>query len=514
MKKFLTLIATIIILSLTLTGCTSNVTPLSNVGGPVKSGNGTFAVEKGDYVYFVNGMGVLTESNKMGDVLKGALVRVKTSDIGTANANVETVIPKFAHTASATNGVFIYGDTVYHASPYDEKDKTSTVRSDYTDFRSFDLTTAKSNRITYENDTVNSYKFIDSGNGVFLAYEASETIDGKSTNVFKVFNASNGNQVYSVSGYSQLFMAEDNSAKVYFVKLAYSNELEADEAFSEVYSYTMGATDAELVYSGCGTNGLTRDGRGNDASYKAKILPYSDISGATVSLIKNTGKLLVFKVSGIDTNYPTVYYYGVELVDNQGALKSIAVSDLVELGKSDAFIDVALTSTSYFKSLSEVYYIENTTYLKGLVKFNYNNLNKADHGRTLITSEASGYNVSMVDGDYMYLCSTDGFYNRIKLDGSESKLTKITPVAAKGTTDWFAPRVINGKFLCVYSSEIFYKYVYAVDLASVNEDFIEKYEKLDRTKVTELKNTLLGKMTDADKNAFTAKLDTDYPEEE
>ena len=75
----------------------------------------------------------------MGEVEKGALVRVKTSDIGTKNANVEPVIPKLATTGSATNGVFIYGDNVYYASPYDEKDKTGTVRSDYVDFRSFNL---------------------------------------------------------------------------------------------------------------------------------------------------------------------------------------------------------------------------------------------------------------------------------------------------------------------------------------------------------------------------------------
>lgn len=520
MKKFLTLITAIIILTLALSGCSTSVKPLANVEGDVvKSTNGTFAVEKGNYVYFVNGVGDMKGNNEMGEVEKGALVRVKTSEIGKTSQTIETVIPKLVTTASATNGVFIYGNTVYYASPYDEKDKTSTVRNDYTDFRSFDLTTAKSNRITYENDTVNSYRFIESGSDVFLVYETNETVDGTATNVFKVFNAKTGAEVYSVNGYSQIFVADDNSKNVFFVKLAHSDELDEDEAFSEVYLYTVGSTSHSLVYSGCGTNGLTRDGRGKDANYKSKILPYSDISGVTVSLIKNTGSVLVFKVTGIDTNYPTVYYYGVNLVDGSGALKqTYAISDLIELGKSDAFIDAALTSNSYFKSLSEVYYVENSTYLKGLVKFDYNNLNKADHGRTLLTSDANGYNISMVDGGYIYLVSTDGFYYRIKLDGSETSLRKINAVAAKGVTDWHKPRVINGNFVCVYSSEIFYNYVYSVDMTDIDKDSyeekLEDYESLDREKVETIKGTLLGKMTQTDEDAYQTKLDNDYPEED
>ena len=116
MKKLLLLLVAILTMSFALSGCSEKVAPLSNVGGDVKSGNGTFAVEKGDYVYFVNGVGDMTASNKMGDVEKGALVRVKTADIGKEGATVETVIPKFVNTGSAVSGIYIYGDVVYYAT--------------------------------------------------------------------------------------------------------------------------------------------------------------------------------------------------------------------------------------------------------------------------------------------------------------------------------------------------------------------------------------------------------------
>ena len=88
------------------TGCGDSVKPLANVGGEVvASSNGTFAVEKGDYVYFINGQEAVTVENEFGNVQKASLVRIKTSDLAKhkydienvddfAPATIETVIPK------------------------------------------------------------------------------------------------------------------------------------------------------------------------------------------------------------------------------------------------------------------------------------------------------------------------------------------------------------------------------------------------------------------------------------
>ncbi len=507
MKKLLLLLIALFTISFTLSGCSENVTPLSNVGGEVKSGNGTFAVEKGDYLYFVNGIGDMTASNKMGDVCKGALVRVKTSEIGKETANVETVIPKFVNTSSAVSGVFIYGDVVYYATPYDGKDKTGKVRTDYTEFRTFDLTTGKSTEILYETKAVNKYKYFNSSNGVILAYDYTETVDGNEVKGFNAYNV-NGNKIFSVDGYGELLMADDNSNKVFYTKTAYSQELEQDENFTEVYMYTAGNTSAEVVFSGCGENAKTRDGRSDDA-YKAKILKYSDLSGVKVTLIKNTGKILVMKVASNDANLST-YYFGLNIEDG------VTVSALKELGISNTYLDAAITMNSYYESLNEIYYVENSDNLKGLVKFNYENLSDVYHGRTQICDDASGYNIAFEQDDYLYLSGTESDYYRIKLGSKELK--KINSVGAKTTTEWFAPRVIGNKFICAYSNSLFQDYLFVVDVTNVDsedyETYLEKYSELDREKVLELNKTMLGKKTDSDKSSFETALDSTYPEED
>ena len=178
MKKFIALIiAVATIFCFSLTGC-SKVKPLSDVSGNVESGNGTFIVEKGNYLYFVNGIGDFEVANKMGDAVKGALLRIKKSDLANPSEDkVETVIPKLVTTSSATDGIFIYGDTVYYGTAFDEKDKKGTVRKDYTDFLRFDLKTAKSTRITYESNKVTDYTFVERNGKVYLAYVSTETVD-------------------------------------------------------------------------------------------------------------------------------------------------------------------------------------------------------------------------------------------------------------------------------------------------------------------------------------------------
>ncbi len=511
MKKLLILLIAVLTMSFCLTGCNDKkVEPLSNVEGAVTAGNGSFAVEKGEYLYFINGIGASTDSNNMGDVTKGALYRVKTSAIGESDSKVEVVIPKLMTTSSADNGVFIYGDTVYYASPYSEKDKTGTVRSDYTEFRYFDLKSANSKSICYETNAVNNYVFVQNGNNVYVAYEYTVKVDDADKKIFKVVNAK-GEEVYKVENYTSLAIASDNSGKVFFVKKAFSKDLDQDEAFSEVYSYVVGGNE-ELVFSGCGTNGLTRDKatRDNDA-YKAKILKYSDISGVTVTLIKNTGSILIMKVTGVDSVYSGSYYFGLNINDG------ISVNNLKEMGRSDTYIDNALTVNAYYKSLSEIYYVENTDYLKGLVKFDYNKLSDATHGRELICNDASSMNIAFVEGNDIYLVSS-GVYYRYNLVAEGAKLRKINGVNAKSITDWLMPRVVGEKFLCVLSDDIFGNYVYSIDMKDIEsedyEDKLEELSELDREEVLKINGTLVGKKTEGDKSAFSEELDSTYSEDD
>ena len=55
-----------------------------DAAAPVSS-NGGFAVEKGDYIYFINGQEDYTASNVYGEVVKAALMRVSKADLAAGN---------------------------------------------------------------------------------------------------------------------------------------------------------------------------------------------------------------------------------------------------------------------------------------------------------------------------------------------------------------------------------------------------------------------------------------------
>ena len=58
--------------------------------------NGGFVVEKGDYVYFINGEESYTATNEFGDVVKGALMRIKKADLNDGKYDsVQTVVPLY-----------------------------------------------------------------------------------------------------------------------------------------------------------------------------------------------------------------------------------------------------------------------------------------------------------------------------------------------------------------------------------------------------------------------------------
>ena len=521
MKKIIALIiAVATVFCFSLTGC-SKVKPLSNVEGEVKSGNGTFIVEKGDYLYFVNGVGDFEVTNKMGDALKGALVRIKKSDLANPSEDkVETVIPKLVTTSSATDGIFIYGDTVYFGTAFDEKDKAGTVRKDYTDFLRFDLKTAKSTRITYESNKVTDYTFVESNGKVYLAYVSTETVDEVETKTLKAFDAAEGKSVFEKE-VASVMLPTEISPYAFYVNKAHSEDLDADEVYDELYRYEIGAEDSELMLSGVGSVAMNRDD--NDKISKDKCVVDNEgvlesISGVTFTLIKNDGKALVFKSTDTDPqNSISKYYYAPLEVETDGIRGKVEnFSDRINLGVSSTWLDSAIATKSYYKSATEIYYIETSTYVDHLVKFDYREVNSPNHGRTILTDTVKGMTLTFVEGDYMCFSeSGTGTYYALKYTEAGSKAVKINGSPMKTFTDWFAPRLVDGYFIGIYTSEIFTGYLYALDLEGLGsdeyEERINKYSALDRDEVIALKATMIGKMTQGDKDAYDEKLDSDYP---
>ena len=199
-KKLLALFIAVLLAFTALIGCDANKTDvLDNTDGAVISGNGSFLVEKGDYVYFINGQDATTSDNTFGTPVKSSLVRVKKSDLAKpSEATVETVIPKIILTGNYATGVYFYGEYVYYATPCSDKDKTGTVQNSKTEFNRFNLTTGKADKsIAIVDDNTAQFKYVEKGDKVYLYYTFTETVDETTENKVKVIDATNGDEVYT-----------------------------------------------------------------------------------------------------------------------------------------------------------------------------------------------------------------------------------------------------------------------------------------------------------------------------
>ena len=351
-KKLLALLISIITAVLVFTGCAST-NPLTGIEGtPI--GNGTFLVEKGNYVYFVNGQESTTADNTFNTPVKASLVRVKKSELASqTKSEPEIVVPKIIMTGTYNVGVYFFGNSVYYATPCTNKDKTGTIQNQKTEFISLNLKTGKQGKsIAISETNTCEFRYVEVGDKVYLLYTFSEVVDNVTQNKFKVVDASNGKDVYVSPAYANVAFPDDSSLTVFYSKVAFSESLDQDTAFNDLYSYKVGDTEDKLAIAGAGYYETTRNEVYKTAQkfigINGEVI--NGIEGVTITLIKNTGKYVILKATTLDSTYTSNIYFGAE-IDN-GAIKAGTIKCL---GHSNVITDNAITATSYYESLEEIY---------------------------------------------------------------------------------------------------------------------------------------------------------------
>jgi hypothetical protein len=101
---------------------------MDSVSVPALS-NGGSVVYHGDYIYFINGYsGYLDgfKENWFGNVLKGAILRIKKSDVSDMS-KAEVIVPKSVISDSENRGFSIYGEYIYYTSSSATETKSGTV---------------------------------------------------------------------------------------------------------------------------------------------------------------------------------------------------------------------------------------------------------------------------------------------------------------------------------------------------------------------------------------------------
>ncbi|MBQ8323115.1 MAG: hypothetical protein IJX91_04035 [Clostridia bacterium] len=241
-------------------GCNDNAYKGDAVTGYVSNAevksNGGFAVEKGEFVYFINGQENYTADNVYGDVVKGALMRISKADLAAGkNDSLKTIVPSLFVAQDYTSGIYIYGDYVYYATPTTDKDVADgTVANTYIDFKRAKLDGSEAPMSDYffrlsDNAAIYRYVQDETTKTVYCVYEETVTkADGSSALQLKSYNVSTGTTEVLVEGASDFYYdSEDLTNPYIYYTMNVSVYLDSDNSqsvtdYNQLYRVNAAAT--------------------------------------------------------------------------------------------------------------------------------------------------------------------------------------------------------------------------------------------------------------------------------
>ncbi len=518
MKKILgVMLATVCLASTaSFAGCNATYTG-EKLDGYVSSAqvqsNGGFAVQKGDFVYFINGAEDYAEPNVYGDVVKGSLMRIKKSDLDAGNYDkTKTVVPMLFVAQNFNAGIYIYGDYVYYATPTTDKNMDGEVESSWIDFKRAKLDGTETMKDYYFRLSSNSanYRFVEEGDVVYCLYEedgylksfdtkekVSRVLAKADSYFYDTSDPTNGNVYYTMSvvvgadtdnsttaSYNQLYsvnasarvesVGEKDGVASYKVKGGKEYKFDAkylkeksDEAVKDGGKATFNAKDyttypyvnlGKAVLDGIGSNALKATQFNGD---KSKALT-PDGYTYTVKEYANDGvyftRTEVAKTSS-DAESTKLYY----LAD---ADKNAESWDVVSGNANDKLDVVALDATaveSAIKTLKDgthgYYSLTDGTLYKATVATD------GTATQVRMASNLSGATLWKTEGDflYYYASATEGNGNslsRINVKGTQKDYNTLLenveyqPITLSGVqfnSSWYKPEIFGGVVL--YSNE-------------------------------------------------------------
>ncbi|MDD6996190.1 MAG: hypothetical protein SPH68_00505 [Candidatus Borkfalkiaceae bacterium] len=248
-KKLTVMLAALIICggsSLAACGKSGFVPPTGEIVGDEVKSNGGFAVEKGNFVYFINGAENSGADNTYGTAVKGALYRIDKTALKTgAYDKAQRVVPSLFVAQNYDGGIFIYDDYVYFASPTTEKEKDGNVSNSWLSFKraKIDGTSTKKEIDEYlfrlDDNTV-SYRFVKGAdNTVYCMYVKDSTLYS--------YNVATGNTAVLVKDAAAYYFDTENleNGNVYYLMNVPTNNTAGAstyENYNQLYCVTPDAS--------------------------------------------------------------------------------------------------------------------------------------------------------------------------------------------------------------------------------------------------------------------------------
>jgi hypothetical protein len=268
-KKFISLVAvaTLFGSTLAMTACGGDYYKEKALSGYTPSAtkteaglsNGGFAVEKGDYIYYINGKEDYAEKNAYGEVTKGALMRIKKSDLTAGNYDkADVVVPMMFSAQNYNSGIYIYGDYVYYATPTSDKNMKGEVTNSWIDFKRAKLDGSETMKDYYFrlSDNAAKYRFVAEGDTVYCLYEE----DG----MLKSYNTSSKKSTVLVKGATYVYDNKDLTNPNVYYTMGVTTNADSDtpttETYNQVYCVNAAATaSVDAKKASYTVNGKTYD---------------------------------------------------------------------------------------------------------------------------------------------------------------------------------------------------------------------------------------------------------------
>lgn len=493
-KKLLVLAAALTVAgsAFAMSGCNYGQKALE--GGPATdaevTSQGGWVVKKGDWVYFINGQPAGTASaseeteeasaaiyeNTFGEVNKGALMRIKESDLNAGNYdNAETVVPLIVTGENYESGIYIYGDYVYYATPTTAKDLSGNQQGGYVDFKRSKLDGSKTMKGYYfrSSDSTAKYRYVEVGGVVYCMY-----VDGSD---LRSYNTETGKDVLLVKGGSSYTFNENDQSDPYVyytmsVTVGIDSQAPVAQDYNQLYRVRADATASLSVSKGTATisvSGGEGDSYNRNYEFDADYLEEEDKKDETDDFSQNDiedypyvnlGRLVLDGVGGgsVITQFnqqgtePSVekYTYSPVKYDNDGIYYTR--SEIISVGSSSG------SGATYYLDESKI------------TGSDWNAIKGNEDGRSdLIAKSSSSLSATAwlyKEGNthyYIYSSGSRIYRAEVKANGESEELCiadntsvgKFLSVASDGTYDYVYYTVdgssASGVYRAVYDSTAF-----------------------------------------------------------
>jgi hypothetical protein len=346
--------------------------------------NGGFVVEKGNYIYFINGVEAYTANNTYGTPVKGSLMRISKSDFAARKyANAQVVVPSVIYSGSYSSGIYIYGDYVYYSTPSTKRDSEGGALNSQLDFKRAKLDGSEAMKGAIYTASSNSieYRFVEVDNTVYLLYYLSEDLDdeGSVTNIHSVKINADGTTTdtllaYNVSG-TPVFPADLEDPYIYYTMTVTDNNV-SFSSYNQLYRVKADDTTEISV----------------DKSRLTDATEDDDDVNEDAIVYQNYGELLLDGISNLaDTTPVTQLNYEYKKGENVTSASTHAPYTYAISSIENGYVYLTISSTVTSSQTASYYYRYATSAFNDLTKWNPVTANPEANGKDCYIEGYSDY---------------------------------------------------------------------------------------------------------------------------